>query len=44
MALPLLVAGLILLARQRGVGNVLAAEAGARQAEAAAPRSPARSA
>jgi drug/metabolite transporter (DMT)-like permease len=47
-ALPLLLAGLIMLARQRGVGNVLASEAPmpgrAATAAAADPRSPAQSA
>jgi drug/metabolite transporter (DMT)-like permease len=41
LALPLLVAGLIMLARQRGVGNVLASEAAGHAPEAAALRSPA---
>jgi hypothetical protein len=42
LALPLLVAGLIMLARQRGVGSVLASEV--RANEAANPRPPVRSA
>jgi drug/metabolite transporter (DMT)-like permease len=44
LALPLLLTGLIMLARQRGVGNVLAGESGnAARAAAASPRSPASS-